>query len=351
MAKSCIICSIEASLDLQLQYCAQCQSAVYCSRVCQRIDWKKQHRGICKLLNVGHGDMQLRNGIHTRRQREWKEGFEREQRNLDEGKKRFFKLFEESTFEGSRAAAQKMKKYAKRQTKQNQNFLLFQGLHLLIRFKSEMLSWPNSPLLVMLQFFDPNVLSGDEGGDEPEPSEEGEMRYTPLHLLADLADPVDYSTHQNQLILAKQLIERGANVNAISIPKGGTPLHNACYAGNVTNLDFVELLLKAGADPNARDYCGRTPLMYTTKLAPGAAKFLLHWPTTDVNILFRSGESFLSRVRFTITTYSDQQVARPDNPDKVQDQFLRRQWREIEDMLVELEAADTPTTDVRSLFP
>jgi hypothetical protein len=88
-------------------------------------------------------------------------------------------------------------------------------------------------------------------------------------------------------------------------------------------------------------------------IAPGAAKILLNLPTTDVNILYRNGESFLSRVRFTITTFSDEQVARPNNPDKVQDQFLRRQWREIEEMLVEMEAADTaiPRTSLNVLFP
>jgi hypothetical protein len=35
--------------------------------------------------------------------------------------------------------------------------------------------------------------------------------------MADLADPSNFSTHENQLILAKQLIEHGANGNAVSI--------------------------------------------------------------------------------------------------------------------------------------
>jgi hypothetical protein len=47
---------------------------------------------------------------------------------------------QESTFEGSRAAAQKMKKYAKRQTKHDQKLLLFHGFRYLIRSNSEMLS-------------------------------------------------------------------------------------------------------------------------------------------------------------------------------------------------------------------
>jgi hypothetical protein len=330
----CIICSAVASPDLQLLCCADCQSAVYCSKDCQRIDWKKQHKKICKLLNVGHGDMQLRNSVHESQKIACKEYFERNERNLREDMKQFFKLFQESTFEGSQAAARKMKKIAKRQNKACQEFLLFHSLEVLARSsKSEMLSWPSSPLLVMLQLVDPDVLSGTEDA----PLEEGATRLTPLHKLTFLADPFEYSTHVNQLILAKQLIERGANVNALTIPQGQTLLHFACSSNNVTNLDFVELLLEAGADPNAQEAMGKTPLMYTIPYAPGAAKFLLYWPTTDANITSGSGASFLVWVRDAIERISEL----PDNPEQVQDQFLLQQWREIEEMLVERGAVDT----------
>jgi hypothetical protein len=339
MAKSCIVCKALASPDLQLQYCAACKSALYCSQACQRKDWRKQHRQICKLLNVGHGGMQLRNHIHTFRSIISKGVFEREVSILDEDKKRFFKLFQESTFEGSQAAARKMRTIAEGQIKKHQKFLLFHSLAFLIRSNSEMLSWPNSPLLVMLEFVDPNVLSGNE--DE---QFEGEDRITPLHDLGDVADPSDYSTHVNQVILAKQLIEHGANVNAVS-SDGETPLQNACFRGHVTNLDFVELLLEEGADPNSQNNLELTPLMRSTPLAPGAAKCLLNWPTTDVNITTRFGASFLASVRSTITDISVK-IARSDNSDRMQQQFLLRQWREIEEMLVEKGAHDTGITAI-----
>jgi hypothetical protein len=119
--------------------------------------------------------------------------------------KRFFKLFEESTFEGSRTTAQSMTKFAKRQTKVVKQAILYHSMPFLVRVSSpEMLSWPNSPLLVMLQLVDPNEVFGALG-----------LSILPLYMLADLADPFDYSTHVNQLILAKQLIEHGANVNAV----------------------------------------------------------------------------------------------------------------------------------------
>jgi hypothetical protein len=257
-------------------------------------------------------------------------------RCLDEDGQRFFKLFQESTKDGSRVAAVEMRKIAKRQTTYNQKFLLFQGIRLLVHSESEMLSWPNSPLLVMLQFVDANVLSREEH----DALEEDESRETPLHDLADMASPSDYSTHRNQLILAKQLIEHGANVNAVSIPHGMTPLHNACYAGNVTNLDLVELLLEEGADPNIQDHLGATPLRRSLPNAPGAAKFLLNWPTMDVNIIYRAGESILAMARQLILSYSTLAASR-DNPNQVQDQVLLQQWREIEKILAKRGAHDT----------
>jgi hypothetical protein len=330
MPKVCIICSVAASPDLQLQYCAQCQSALYCSRTCQRKDWKNRHKKICKRLNVGHGDMQLRSDDHEKRLIEMNEHFEINERFLDkhcEGDmKQFFKLFLESTLEGSEAAALEMKKIVQSfQYKDQQKFLLFHGLHLLIRCSnSEMLSWPNSPLLVILQFVDPSIQSGDE------PLEEGQSSSTPLHYLAGLLDPRDYVTHVNQVILAKQLIEHGANVNAVSIPEGETPLHCACCTDFVTNLDLVELLLVKGANPNTLSHRWKTPLMMTVADAAGAAKFLLNWPTTNINVTDKSGKSFIHRVRLIITLCTNQNVLLDDTL-----QLLLQQWRDIEGMLVE----------------
>jgi hypothetical protein len=278
--------------------------------------------------------MQVRTDTHTRRFIAVKEHFEGGERSLTEDIKQFFKLFQESTFEGSQAAARKMKKIARRQTKYNQKFLLFHSLYILAHSDLKMLSWPNSPLLVMLHFIDPDVLFGDE-----------ETSATPLHYLTDLAVPNDYSTHENQLTLAKQLIERGANVDAVSSQLGRTPLHHACCFINVTNLDFVEYLLENGADPNYQDNVGAAPLMTTLRDAPSATKYLLKWPTTDVNITMRSGESFPGKVGMAVEYFSDK-VALPDNPDQVQDQFVLQQWRAIEEMLVERGAHDTGTTNL-----
>jgi hypothetical protein len=88
---------------------------------------------------------------------------------------------------------------------------------------------------VMLQLVDPKVLSGDEDS-----LEKGDTRQTALEDLGDLVDYFGFTTHVHQLILAKQLVRSGSNVNAVSIPHSRTPLHNACFASIVTNLDFIE---------------------------------------------------------------------------------------------------------------
>jgi hypothetical protein len=83
--------------------------------------------------------------------------------------------------------------------------------------------------------------------------------------------------------------------------------------------------------------------LLTTPHAPGAAKFLLSWPATNVTITSRSGASFLDKVRKAVEDYSCK-AALPESLDKVQDQFLLQQWREVEAMLMERGAIDTGIT-------
>jgi hypothetical protein len=67
--------------------------------------------------------------------------------------------------------------------------------------------------------------------------------------------------------------------------------------GNVTNLDFIELLLEAG-DQMSRIIREVTPLvMWTMGSAPGATKFLLNWPATDAQYFLDLEGSVLGGVR------------------------------------------------------
>ncbi len=58
------------------------------------------------------------------------------------------------------------------------------------------------------------------------------------------------------------LLENGANPNATD-DKGQTPLHFIAQKGVGKNQ--VQLLIEHGADPNARDDSGQTPLDYAKK--------------------------------------------------------------------------------------
>ena len=85
--------------------------------------------------------------------------------------------------------------------------------------------------------------------------------------------------------------------------------------------------------------------MYTAPQAPGAAKLLLNWPAPDVNTIdAQSGESFLVRIRGVVKHYTEELALCDDHPDRVQHKFLRRQWRKVEKMLVEMGAHDTGIT-------
>jgi ankyrin repeat protein len=199
-----------------------------------------------------------------------------------------------------------------------------------------MLLWPNNPLLVLLEIVGPQVLSL------------GIDRMTLLRQqLARLADPSDYSTHENRLILERQLIEHGASVNSITHSDEKTPLHFACRSSVVTNLAFIQLLLENGADPNAQNKYVAPPLPRTIPRSPATAKLLLEWQSTDVNVTTNQGDSYLALVRFTSTNFSDAvtRFSNSDQSDVVKSRFVLQQWREIEEILVEKGAVDTKVID------
>jgi ankyrin repeat protein len=74
--------------------------------------------------------------------------------------------------------------------------------------------------------------------------------------------------------VARLLIERGANVRQASAANGlaMTALHLATAAGSK---ELVELLVAKGADINARDLEGATPLLWATNQQPDTAVLLV----------------------------------------------------------------------------
>src|SRR6516164_4319881 len=78
--------------------------------------------------------------------------------------------------------------------------------------------------------------------------------HTPLYYAANHVEP---SRPTDGKVVAETLIRHGAEVNVHSGPIQGTPLHTAARRDNVV---VASVLLSAGADIEARDIKGETPL-------------------------------------------------------------------------------------------
>jgi len=67
--------------------------------------------------------------------------------------------------------------------------------------------------------------------------------------------PIHSAVASNYNMIAKMLIEAGADVNVMQM-SGATPLHSAAHNGNI---DLLVVLLEAGANVNALTEDGKTP--------------------------------------------------------------------------------------------
>jgi hypothetical protein len=106
---------------------------------------------------------------------------------------------------------------------------------------------------------------------------------------------IHFAAMFGRLEAVKQYITAGADVNAIDDDEGMTPLILAAGGGHKK---IVELLIAEGADVNAKDKYGRTPLLMAvlgieTVLAPVEKEIveLLIAKGADVNALIVSGPS------------------------------------------------------------
>ena len=80
--------------------------------------------------------------------------------------------------------------------------------------------------------------------------------WTPLHIAAQ----------QNRIEIIKALIDNGADVN-VRIADKRTPLHVSALSNNIQDkAEAFRLLIQAGADVDAQDKSGQTPLQYVSRL-------------------------------------------------------------------------------------
>jgi ankyrin repeat protein len=91
----------------------------------------------------------------------------------------------------------------------------------------------------------------------------------------DLNQQLIEACYWNKINVVDQLLGMGANINAQD-SSGKTPLHHAVINNHQS---LVEFLLKRGADPNIKDHQGKTPLFYAVEN---------NWPTL-IAILLQHG--------------------------------------------------------------
>lgn len=248
--------------------------------------------------------------------------------------RKMFKLFYDSKDRSNHEnTIKQMRRLFLRQPKNKKVEILFTTVHILLRnTPTEMLHLPTCPLKIYFPILDANVLSSSDGSGS-----------TALHWLAESSDPSDEMINKNQVVLGKLLIKAGANVNARAARFMGriTPLHRACQSGVPTNLDFIKLLLKKGADPNAKSLKDETPLHHTMHASPAAAKFLLEHASDriDTDIVTKRGFTFLHQVRRGIEDIQ-YKAAHPAQTDAAGLMHLVGQLQELESILVARGAVD-----------
>ena len=108
--------------------------------------------------------------------------------------------------------------------------------------------------------------------------------------------------HNYDFHKVKESIKRGANVNQPDPCEmygwGSTPLHFACgrgYQKEIT-IQIIEVLLQAGANPNARrnNFTGETPLHYSVAMSnPDETKLLVKYGA-DINAVSSQGKTPMS---------------------------------------------------------
>lgn len=98
------------------------------------------------------------------------------------------------------------------------------------------------------------------------------------NLLDGLFHPLDYAAMNGRAKVADLLIAYGANIDANDNFFGETPLHLAIFANTevpVIHLEVARLLIDRGADVNAKDKYGQTPMDYVNRYVPNAGMLQL----------------------------------------------------------------------------
>ena len=215
-------------------------------------------------------------------------------------------------------------------TPHNRNVVFFKALTVAATsVPTSFLYLESSPIARMLRHgVDPSVLSG------PPPSYPSDgCGSTALHWLAEMSSPHGGVSTENVVVVARQLLDAGADANArAERGLGGiTPLIKACSSAATTNFDLIALYLARGADPNVCDDLGQTAAMHSMYFAVPAAKLLVALPSYDFSVRVHSGKNEGKTLLDTVR-WGREHVARISR-DAVTRRVLRDQLGELEALI------------------
>lgn len=340
-------------LSHPVDVCSKCKSTPYCSRQCQ-VAHAKQHGAICKLLNKGKAQ-QLNHIGHDETDKISVADLVTALHSYSLECREIYRLFMSTTKEDDdtilNARVEQMTILAHKLSDDDKIEFLHQMVRILVRLKTWRITMPVSPVLILLE------CGADVNGVFP-----SDCTFSPLCLLAQKSSSKNQMVNKNQVIIGRQLLERGADPNFFkrdgsSKHFGNTALYNACYSLQAANLDFIELLLEFGADRNQNtNVGGSTAIMSTFDMALPVAKLLLTYEhkncvPIDVNVPNDQGLTALDWVRLSISrnarfrddvSVSGQKANGSSRPwaKTAPYEYILEQLRELEDILIGMGAIE-----------
>jgi uncharacterized protein len=107
-----------------------------------------------------------------------------------------------------------------------------------------------------------DIFEAATAGDASRVRELVESDHAHVNMVsADGYSPLGLAAFFKRRIVVAYLLERGADPRAASREQGFTPLHSAVATdAGASDVEIVRMLLKVGADPNARSRQGNTPV-------------------------------------------------------------------------------------------
>ena len=147
--------------------------------------------------------------------------------------RRIWQLFENKSNKSEAAVIREMKKVFLHIPRPERVEFMLALLPKLVCAPTKVIRKPTSPLVVLLDDVDPNAVSSEQS-------------VTALLYLAECSAG-DLNSMENQVVLGQQLLDAGANVNKRAGAQRLYPLHTALHSENITNLDYIKLLLDHGA--------------------------------------------------------------------------------------------------------